>query len=68
VERHVVPFLCEVCGSPFHELAGGRCSGCGKMVCREHVHVEHLDVSMSPSACMCSKCASEPGQADHERA
>jgi hypothetical protein len=52
VERQdVVPFLCEICGGPFHELEGGRCSGCGKMVCREHLHM-----GVSPHAYLCSEC------------
>jgi hypothetical protein len=32
----VIPFTCAICGAQVHELAGGKCSKCGKIVCRHH--------------------------------
>ena len=34
--KPIIPFVCEICKTHFHELSGGRCSACGKLVCRAH--------------------------------
>lgn len=36
----IVEFKCAICGTPFHELEGGRCIVCGKIVCDLHFRIE----------------------------
>jgi hypothetical protein len=36
-DKPIIPFTCEICNSQFHELAGSKCSICGKVVCRVHL-------------------------------
>ena len=36
-DKQIIPFTCEICNTQIHELAGGKCSRCGKIVCRVHL-------------------------------
>jgi hypothetical protein len=47
----IVPFQCAICRGLFHELEGGRCSMCGKIVCRGHLHA-----SLPAKGYVCSEC------------
>ena len=45
----IVEFVCTICAIPFRELEGGRCSQCGNIVCRTHLHTDK-------KALVCSRC------------
>lgn len=36
---NIVPFTCSECGASFHELDGGICLVCGRLLCRRHLRV-----------------------------
>ena len=35
----IVPFTCVECGARFHELDGGICGVCARLLCRRHLTV-----------------------------
>ncbi len=48
----IIPFTCAICSAKFNELAGGRCSKCGKIVCQHHFFKGWLKGQNR----VCSKC------------
>lgn len=49
---NIVEFECAICKTRFHELKGGKCAKCGKIVCRNHLHVGKKEM-------VCSNCFDE---------
>jgi hypothetical protein len=54
MDQAIVPFTCEICGSQFDAPGGGRCDGCGKIACHEH-----LRRRQAPPSVMCRACDGE---------
>jgi hypothetical protein len=49
---NVVPFACSECGASFHELEGGICLVCGRLLCRRHL-------TLRRAGAICRRCLGE---------